>query len=54
VLQGNLNRSKNAHDVLQQTIRELNTDVVIMCEINKNIAKKEGWLIDSEGDVGIK
>lgn len=54
IIQFNLNRSKQAHDMLNKTIQEHNTDVVIISEHNIKISKKGVWNTDNKSDAAIK
>lgn len=53
-LQGNLNRSRAAQELLYQIVREKSIDVAVMSEPNKKSVSKGGWHLDQRLDVGIR
>ncbi|CAH1385034.1 unnamed protein product, partial [Tenebrio molitor] len=54
ILQTNLNRSRAAHDLLEQTVKEENVDVVLVAEPNKKLAEGATWIADKNKDAAIK
>ena len=56
VLQINLDRCRAAHALLEQTIKELEIDIVLMSEPNKAIAtnKKLSWFLDDRIDAAVQ
>ncbi|KAJ8978657.1 hypothetical protein NQ317_019093 [Molorchus minor] len=53
VLQINLNRAREAHDVLSENVRELGVSMVIASEPNERLASQNGWMLDEEKCAGI-
>lgn len=53
ILQINLNRNKVAHDLLFQTIKDYDFQIVLISEPNKALAMKYGWVTDEAKDVAI-
>lgn len=53
VLQINLGRGKNAHALAYELAENLQIDVMVVPEPNKNIANRQGWIIDRAGNVAI-
>lgn len=53
-LQLNVNRSRAAFELLEQTFREQGTDIALIAEPNQKLARSRGWLVDRRGDTAIK
>uniref|UniRef100_A0ABD2W9Q0 Reverse transcriptase domain-containing protein n=1 Tax=Trichogramma kaykai TaxID=54128 RepID=A0ABD2W9Q0_9HYME len=53
VLQLNLNHCEAAQDLLCDTISKLRIDVAILCEQYKNLAPRNTWLADADGQAAI-
>lgn len=53
IIQINMNRCRIAHDLLKATIKKYDTDIGIISEPNKQIAKNNGWYTDDGGDSAI-
>lgn len=54
ILQTNLNRSRIAHDLLEQFIREENIDLALVSEPNKRYVEERAWITDVKGDVAVR
>ncbi|XP_072398241.1 uncharacterized protein [Diabrotica undecimpunctata] len=53
ILQVNIGRAKAAHDLIHSKALEINADLIIVPEPNKNIVRKFGWITDTRSDVAI-
>lgn len=53
-LQVNLNRSRAAQTLLEQTVREKGIDIALIMEPNRKIASKGNWIMDKEGNTAIQ
>lgn len=53
ILQTNLNRSRSAHDLAYLTATDVGADLIVACEPNLALIKKEGWVTDQRSDVAV-
>lgn len=56
ILQINLNRSRTAHDLLEETARYLQVDLCVLSEPNVSITRRKkltGWTVDNKVDAAL-
>ncbi|XP_072380830.1 uncharacterized protein [Diabrotica undecimpunctata] len=53
ILQVNIRRAKVAHDLIYSKALQIDADIIIVPEPNKNISKKIGWISDNRADVAV-
>lgn len=54
MIQVNLNRSRAAQSLLEQTLREGDVCIALVSEPNQKIARANKWIMDQRGDTAIK
>ncbi|KAG5861807.1 hypothetical protein JTB14_031497 [Gonioctena quinquepunctata] len=53
ILQTNLGRNRAAHDAAFATATEIDADIIVVSEPNKNICNGRGWYADTAKDVAV-
>lgn len=53
ILQTNLGKGRAAHDLAYATAKQMNIDIMIVSEPNKNIVKGSEWIKDERVDVAV-
>ncbi|KAJ8964370.1 hypothetical protein NQ317_003015 [Molorchus minor] len=53
ILQGNLNRSRRAHDLISLTAAKNEVDIIAVCEPNKALVEDSRWVKDKRKNVAV-
>lgn len=53
ILETNLNRSRTAHDLAFLSAMKEGADLIVACEPNLALIRKDGWIVDLRNDVAV-